>query len=100
MLEKIYLTKFFLSLQSFLFRYLFKDLKLVYLLFIKHLNSLDYKTLNIFLPKKVKKFSVVRSPTMSKASKEQFEFRFYKVYLIFNFYNRLDFLLYNFFFLI
>jgi len=98
MLEKLYTTKFFLILQSFLFRYLFKDLKLIYMLFIKHLKCLNFKVINVFLPKKIKKFSVVRSPTMSKLSKEQFEFRFYKLYLIFSLFSDLDFLLFNFFF--
>jgi len=44
------------------------------------------------MPKKIKKFSVVRSPTMSKLSKEQFEFRFYKINLILSIKNFLDFL--------
>lgn len=90
MLKKFYINKLFIILKSFLFRYLFKDIKAVFLFITKYINSFDLKNINIFLPKKIKKFSVVRSPTMSKLSKEQFEFRFYKAYLIFILFNHLD----------
>jgi hypothetical protein len=90
MLKKTHKKSCFLILQSFLFRYLFKDIKILFLYLIKNVNKLGIKNSNFFLPKKIKKFSVVRSPTMSKLSKEQFEFRFYKVYLIFNLESYLD----------
>lgn len=82
--------KFYLYLKTFFSRYLLKDLKFFYfyLFSLKIFNS----CVNIYMPKTIKKFSVVRSPTMSKLSKEQFEFRFYKVNIIFNVKNKLDYL--------
>merc|ERR1712194_703437 len=64
-------NKILFTLKSFLFKYLHKDLNKL-LLFTYKINMLFYKYTTIFMPVKIKKFSVVRSPTMSKLSKEQF----------------------------
>jgi len=42
----------------------------------------------VFLPKKIKKITVIRSPHIDKKSREQFEIRRYKNILIFNIKNR------------
>lgn len=98
MLNKTFNYKFLLILQSFLFRYIFKDIKFIFISLVRDINLKEFKSINFFLPKKIKKFSVVRSPTMSKLSKEQFEFRFFKAYLIFKLSTHLDLLLFNSFF--
>lgn len=85
-------NKILFILKSFLFKYLYKDLKKL-LFFTYKANMFFYKYTIIFMPIKIKKFSVVRSPTMSKLSKEQFEVREYKVVIIFNTINKLSFIL-------
>lgn len=82
-------------LKVFFFGYLFKDIKSIFLYLIKTLNVVELNNTNFFLPKKVKKFSVVRSPTTSKSSKEQFEFKFFKACLIFTFSNYINFLMFK-----
>lgn len=89
------INKIYVFVQSFFFGYLFKDIKLIFLKLLKNKDVEEFINTNLFLPKKVKKFSVVRSPTTSKLSKEQFEFRFFKVCLIFNFVNYIDFLIFK-----
>jgi hypothetical protein len=92
------LSRLHLFVQSFLFIYLFKDIKLIFLELLRNRDSLgvlDITNTNFFLPKKVKKFSVVRSPTTSKLSKEQFEFCFFKACLLFNFTQHIDFLIFK-----
>lgn len=91
-LQKKIINKLYIFVQSFFFGYLFKDIKFLFLQISKNKKNLNTKNKNFYLPKKVKKFSVVRSPTTSKLSKEQFEFRFFKVCLIFNFRTYLDFI--------
>jgi len=85
-------NKILFTLKSFLFKYLHKDLNKL-LLFTYKINMLFYKYTTIFMPVKIKKFSVVRSPTMSKLSKEQFEIREYKAVIIFNTINKLSFII-------
>jgi len=89
------LYKIYIFIQSFFFSYLFKDIKYLFLQVFKNTDISFIQNINFFLPKKVKKFSVVRSPTTSKLSKEQFEFRFFKVCLIFTFFRHLDFLIFQ-----
>lgn len=79
-------------IKSFLFSYLLKDIKLT-LGNLFRLNLYLNKYTLIFIPISVKKFSVVRSPTMSKLSKEQFETRQYKVCILFNTVNKTSFFL-------
>jgi hypothetical protein len=88
-------NKVYVLIQSFFFGYLFKDIKYLFLMAFRKGKKLDMSNKNFYLPKKVKKFSVVRSPTMSKLSKEQFEFRFFKVCLMFSFSTYLDFLVFK-----
>jgi ribosomal protein S10 len=46
-------------------------------------NKVTFKTKKIlFLPSKIKKFSVVKSPFVSKLDKEQFEIKIHKVLII------------------
>jgi hypothetical protein len=90
------LNRIHLFVKSFLFGYLFKDIKLIFLELLRNSDSLGILGItntNFFLPKRVKKFSVVRSPTTSKLSKEQFEFCFFKACLLFNFTRHVDFLI-------
>lgn len=79
-------------IKSFLFAYLLKDIKLT-LFKLFRLNIYYTKYSLIFIPIKIKKFSVVRSPTMSKLSKEQFETRQYKVCIAFATLNKTSFFL-------
>jgi ribosomal protein S10 len=83
----------YIHIKSFIFSYLFKDIKHIFLELIKSSSINSIINSNLYLPKRVKKFSVVRSPTMSKLSKEQFEIKFYKVCLMFKFKYYLDYVL-------
>jgi ribosomal protein S10 len=78
-------------IKSFLSAYLLKDIKFIFLNIGRNYCK-RIININIFLPTKIKKFSVVRSPTTSKLSKEQFEFRFFKSCLGFTCKHYLDFL--------
>jgi small subunit ribosomal protein S10 len=84
MLRLSIITKFkiYLHIKSFFHYYLKRDLN-DFLFFLKknQFNLLSSKI--IYLPTTVKKFSVVRSPFVSKLSKEQFEIRIYKILVIF-----------------
>jgi hypothetical protein len=71
------------TLKSFLYKYLFRDLKVVLSGLYKHFKVLPQFNI-LFLPIAIKKFSVVRSPTTSKLSKEQFEIRTYKLSVSFS----------------
>jgi ribosomal protein S10 len=58
-----------------------RDIKGLFI-FLKQ-KKVMFKTKKIlFLPSKIKKFSVVRSPFVSKLDKEQFEIKIHKVLLI------------------
>jgi ribosomal protein S10 len=94
-LKKKMLNKIYVFVQSFFFSYLFKDIKFIFLKLFKNKNIIVIRNINLYLPKKIKKFSVVRSPTTSKLSKEQFEFRLFKSCLIFNLKTYLDFILFR-----
>jgi ribosomal protein S10 len=48
------------------------------LLLLKNITQYRSKKI-LFLPSKIKKFSVVKSPFVSKLAKEQFEIKVYKV---------------------
>jgi ribosomal protein S10 len=74
--------KIYLHIKSFFHYYLKRDLN-NFLFFLKKnkFNLLSSKI--IYLPTTIKKFSVVRSPFVSKLSKEQFEIRIYKILVIF-----------------
>lgn len=55
-------------------------------------NKIQFRTKKIlFLPSKIKKFSVVKSPFVSKLDKEQFEIKIYKV-LITGYLNNIFFI--------
>ena len=80
--------KVFVYLKSFYYNYLVRDLKNLFI-FLKK-NKLDFLTKKIiYLPSKIKKFSVVKSPFVSKLDKEQFEIRIYKVLIIWYLHNNL-----------
>lgn len=78
---------FTLSLESFYLSYL----KIFYtqfyynclnFLFLRNLNEKNiFKIGIIFLPKKIKKYTLNRSPHVNKKSREQFETRIYKSYI-------------------
>jgi hypothetical protein len=95
LIKKKLFNKLCIYIYSFFFKYLFKDIKFLFLQLLKNKDLILEDNVNIFLPKKIKKFSVVRSPTMSKLSKEQFEFRFFKGYLVFNFSQDLTFFIFK-----
>lgn len=79
----------YIYIKSFFFKHLYRDIKQLYFLLFKY-DCFIFKSFNnkvIHLPKKIKKFSVVRSPTMSKLSKEQFQIVLHKVCFIFSYYN-------------
>jgi ribosomal protein S10 len=70
----------YLMLKSFFFTYLKRDLKKLVLYLKKNRVYGDLKKIN--LPVSIKKISVVRSPFVSKLSKEQYEIRTYRVLCI------------------
>lgn len=74
--------KLFILIRSLLLNLLYRDLKYLFL-FLQRATFQFSLDKYIYLPKKVKKFSVVRAPTTSKLSKEQLEIRFNKICLIF-----------------
>lgn len=74
-------TNFF-YIKSFFLKHLLNETNFFILYFN---NFFAYKL--ICLPTKIKKFTVVKSPFVSKLSREQFEFRVYKVLLKLNFFN-------------
>ena len=79
-------SKIYIYVKSFYYNYLVRDLKNLFIFFKKYnLNFLAKKF--IFLPSKIKKFSVVKSPFVSKLDKEQFEIRVYKLLIIFSLHN-------------
>lgn len=82
MLSIIKKFKIYLHIKSFFHYYLKRDLKKFMLFLKKHRLNLSYSKI-IYLPVSIKKFSVVRSPFVSKLSKEQFEIRIYKILVIF-----------------
>lgn len=82
--------KVYYIIKSFIYICLYRDIKNLFLYLALNFLSLNYKINIIYLPQSIKKFSVVRSPTMSKLSKEQFEIRVNRVCLIFYFVKKLD----------
>ena len=73
--------KIYLHIRSFFNYYLKRDLKSLF--FFLHKNKLIFfKRRIIYLPSRLKKFSVVRSPFVSKLSKEQFEIKIYRIVII------------------
>ena len=97
-MKKINITKIFklnLFLKSFLHRYLLKDIRTLFLCTVRSKKNIYLGCTKNFLPVKLKKFSVVRSPTTSKLSKEQFEIRFYKVNIVWYFNTFLKYLFFK-----
>ena len=103
MLHKKKNYKVYLHIKSFYFYYLERDLKNLFF-FIKKNNLFFFKKKVNYLPISIKKFSVVKSPFVSKLSKEQFEIRTYKLmvtlyfknYFFFNFLKKNKILFLNF----
>ena len=54
----------------------------------KYLQTHQYKEKNISLPTVIKKYTVLRSPHIDKKSREQFEWKRYKKYMILQFQER------------
>jgi ribosomal protein S10 len=79
-------SKIYIYVKSFYYNYLIRDLKKLFIFFKKY-NFFFLSRKLIFLPKKIKKFSVVKSPFVSKLDKEQFEIRVYKLLIIFDLSN-------------
>jgi ribosomal protein S10 len=70
--------KIYIYIKSFHYNYMVRDVKALFL-FLKQ-NKTKFETKKfLFLPSKIKKFSVVKSPFVSKLSKEQFEIKIHKV---------------------
>lgn len=82
--------KVYYIIKSFLLLCLYRDIKKLFFFLAINFLSLSYNVSIIYLPQRIKKFSVVRSPTMSKLSKEQFEIRVNRVCLIFSFIKKID----------
>ena len=80
--------KIYFYIKSFYFYYLQRDLKSLFN-YLKKNNLFFLKKNLIYLPILIKKFSVVKSPFVSKLSKEQFEIRVHKLIIIFFFSNEL-----------
>jgi|GEM_PF-5038007 ribosomal protein S10 len=80
--------KIYLHIRSFFNYYLKRDLKAT-LLFLKKNNLNFFKRSVIYLPSSLKKFSVVRSPFVSKLSKEQFEIKVYRILIILDYDTKL-----------
>jgi ribosomal protein S10 len=73
--------KIYIYIKSFYYNYLVREIK-GFLISVKQ-NKIGFKTKKIlFLPSKIKKFSVVKSPFVSKLDKEQFEIKIHKVLII------------------
>ena len=77
----------YIYIKSFFFKFVFIDLNFYLNRFYK-LKTIFYFS-SIALPTKIKKFTVVRSPFVSKLSREQFELRTYKNVLILKYTNKL-----------
>ena len=77
----------FLFIKNFFFKLLLKDIKNCFNNLFVFFNFTRYNTLT--LPIKVKKFTVVRSPFVSKLSREQFEIRTYKNLITLQFNNNI-----------
>jgi ribosomal protein S10 len=87
-LKKNKQIKLYLHIKSFYYYYLERDLFNIYFFFKK--NKLYFsKKIIIYLPTTIRKFSVVRSPFVSKLSKEQFEIRIYRSLIILSSENNL-----------
>lgn len=78
--------KIYLHLKSFYYYYLGRDLLQLLYLFKKY-RVMAPDSVVVYLPVSIKKFSVVKSPFVSKLSKEQFEVRVHKVLVIFTLNN-------------
>jgi ribosomal protein S10 len=73
--------KIYIYIKSFYYNYMVRRIKNLFI-FLKK-NKMEFKTKKIlFLPSKIKKFSVVKSPFVSKLDMEQFEVKIHKVILI------------------
>jgi ribosomal protein S10 len=72
-------------LKSFFFKHLFKDIKQLHLNIVRCNFFFGELSSTTYLPRRIKKFSIVRSPTMSKLSKEQFEVVIHKVCIMYNY---------------
>lgn len=80
--------RIYIYLKSFSLKYILRDIKALFFYLIRaKLIFLDKKL--IYLPCRIKKFSVVKSPFVSKLSKEQLELRIYKIILILKMDNNL-----------
>ena len=75
----------FFFIKNFFFKLLLKDVKYYFNNLFLFVGFIDYNI--ITLPIKVKKFTVVRSPFVSKLSREQFEIRTYKSIVTVSFNN-------------
>lgn len=80
-LNLFFRVKLYIHIKSFYYYYLERDLFNINL-FFKKKSMFFKKKYIIYLPITIKKFSVVRSPFVSKLSKEQFEIRTYRSLLI------------------
>jgi ribosomal protein S10 len=73
--------KIYIYIKSFYYNYIIRDIKALFI-FLKQ-NKINFLTKKIlFLPSNIKKFSVVKSPFVSKLDKEQFEIQIHKVLII------------------
>lgn len=83
-----------LKFKSFHLKYFFIEFNFFFYILFK----LNLKPINIFifnLPKKIKKFCIVRSPFVSKKSKEFFKLEFFFLVLYFEFKKVLYYIFYK-----
>lgn len=74
------LNRVYLKMKGFFLPHINKDLKIFNVYCYKNFVRYFYnKSYIIYLPIQIKKYTVVRSPFVSKLSKEQFEIRTYKL---------------------
>ena len=93
--KKYYILNFFISLNSFNLIYIYKFLLKLFFFF-------NFKTIKsiIYLPKKIIKYTLIKSPFVFKKGRDQFELIFEKIKIIFSlnyFYNNffLNYLFFN-----
>jgi ribosomal protein S10 len=73
--------KIYIYIKSFYYNYMVRGIKSLFIVLKK--NKIEFKAKKIlFLPSKIKKFSVVKSPFVSKLDMEQFEIKTHKVLIV------------------
>ena len=78
-------SRFIFFIKGFFYKFLLQDMRSYLSNYLRYASCCSYRC--IAMPTKVKKFTVVRSPFVSKLSREQFEVKTYKNVLLVDFLN-------------